>query len=106
MLQFAVRKGVPKSDPSGMLLSQEREAWAREKVRLEKALHQAQAQAARLRGEIRSDALREMTGPQADNAALKVGHRFGARSQPVPTEPEAFRFISPPFGCRGFTQST
>lgn len=57
-----------------MLLSQEREAWSREKVRLEKALHQAQAQVARLRGEMRSDALREMTGPEADNAALKVRH--------------------------------
>ncbi|XP_029700863.1 A-kinase anchor protein 9 isoform X4 [Takifugu rubripes] len=68
---FNFRKGVSKSDSSGMLLSQEREAWTREKVRLEKALHQAQAQVARLRGEIRSDTLREMTGPEADNAALK-----------------------------------
>uniref|UniRef100_H3DJI4 Pericentrin/AKAP-450 centrosomal targeting domain-containing protein n=1 Tax=Tetraodon nigroviridis TaxID=99883 RepID=H3DJI4_TETNG len=64
-------KGIAKSDSSGTLLSQEREAWAREKVRLERALHQAQAQVARLRGEIRSDTLREITGPQADNAALK-----------------------------------
>lgn len=63
-------------DSSGVLLSQEREAWAREKVRLEKALDQAQAQVARLRGEIRSDVLREITGPEADNAALKVGHTF------------------------------
>lgn len=55
-----------------MLLSQEREAWTREKVRLEKALHLAQAQVARLRGEIRTDTLREITGPEADNAALKV----------------------------------
>lgn len=55
-----------------MLLSQEREAWTREKVRLEKALHLAQSQVARLKAEIRSDALREMTGPEADNAALKV----------------------------------
>lgn len=59
-----------------MLLSQEREAWAREKVHLEKALHQAQAQVARLRREIRSDTLREITGPEADNAALKVRQRF------------------------------
>lgn len=55
-----------------MLLSQEREAWTREKFRLEKALHQAQAQLARLRGEIRTDTMREITGPEADNAALKV----------------------------------
>lgn len=55
-----------------MLLSQEREAWTREKARLEKALHLAQAQVARIRGEIRNDTLREITGPEADNAALKV----------------------------------
>uniref|UniRef100_A0A3Q4HQP7 A kinase (PRKA) anchor protein 9 n=1 Tax=Neolamprologus brichardi TaxID=32507 RepID=A0A3Q4HQP7_NEOBR len=54
-----------------LLLSQEREAWAREKTRLEKALHLAQSQVARLRGEIRSENLREITGPDADNAALK-----------------------------------
>lgn len=61
-----------KADSSGVLLSQEREAWTREKLRLEKALHQAQAQVARLRGEIRTDTLREITGPEADNAALRV----------------------------------
>lgn len=59
-------------DSSGMLLSQEREAWAREKIRLEKALHLAQSQVARLRGEIRTENLREISGPDADNAALKV----------------------------------
>uniref|UniRef100_A0A3Q1JLZ9 A kinase (PRKA) anchor protein 9 n=1 Tax=Anabas testudineus TaxID=64144 RepID=A0A3Q1JLZ9_ANATE len=62
---------VTKLDSAGLLLSQEREAWAREKVRLEKALHLAQSQLARLRADIRSDALREITGPGADNAALK-----------------------------------
>ncbi|KAM7373294.1 hypothetical protein PAMP_008158 [Pampus punctatissimus] len=65
------RRGVSKADSAGMLLSQEREAWTREKVRLEKALHLAHAQVARLKGEIRTDAQREMTGPEADNAALK-----------------------------------
>lgn len=59
-------------DSAGLLLSQEREAWARERIRLEKALHLAQSQVARLRGEIRSENLREITGPDADNAALKV----------------------------------
>ncbi|XP_041812023.1 A-kinase anchor protein 9 isoform X2 [Chelmon rostratus] len=68
---FSSRRGVSKADPSGMLLSQEREAWTREKARLEKALHLAQAQVARIRGEIRNDTLREITGPEADNAALK-----------------------------------
>ncbi|XP_062291626.1 A-kinase anchor protein 9 isoform X2 [Scomber scombrus] len=65
------RRGVSKLDSAGMLVSQEREAWTREKVRMEKALHLAQAQVARLRGEIRTDTLQEITGPEADNAALK-----------------------------------
>ncbi|XP_034401671.1 A-kinase anchor protein 9 isoform X4 [Cyclopterus lumpus] len=68
---FSNRRVVSKADSSGMILSQEREAWTREKVRLEKALLLAQAQVARLRGEIRTDALREITGSEADNAALK-----------------------------------
>lgn len=66
---------MSKADSSGLVLSEEREAWTREKVRLEKALLLAQAQVARLRGEIRADNLREMTGPEADNAALKVSSK-------------------------------
>lgn len=62
-----------KADTSGLMFSQEREAWTREKTRLEKALHQAQVQLSRLRGEIRAETVREVTGPEADNAALKVG---------------------------------
>ncbi|XP_010789773.1 A-kinase anchor protein 9 isoform X3 [Notothenia coriiceps] len=65
------RRGGSKSDSAGLTLSQEREVWTREKLRLEKALILAQAQVARLRGEMRSDALREITGPESDNAALK-----------------------------------
>ncbi|XP_078146258.1 A-kinase anchor protein 9 isoform X1 [Centroberyx gerrardi] len=65
------RRGVAKADSAGILLSQEREAWTRERTRLEKALHLAQAQVSRLRGEIRTDTLRDITGPEADNAALK-----------------------------------
>lgn len=61
-----------KADTSSLMFSQEREAWTRERTRLEKALHQAQAQLARLRAEIRADTVREVTGPEADNAALKV----------------------------------
>ena len=57
---------------SSALLSQEREAWSRERSRLEKALQQAQAQTGRLRGEVRSEALSDVTGPDLDNAALKV----------------------------------
>ncbi|CAL8396852.1 unnamed protein product [Gadus morhua 'NCC'] len=56
---------------SSALLSQEREAWSRERSRLEKALQQAQAQTGRLRGEVRSEALSDVTGPDRDNAALK-----------------------------------
>ncbi|XP_032437219.1 A-kinase anchor protein 9 isoform X1 [Xiphophorus hellerii] len=70
------RRGVSKADSAAMLLSQEREAWTREKLRLEKALHLSQSQVARLRGEIRSDTLREITGPDADNSALKVRKRM------------------------------
>lgn len=66
------RRAVSKADSAGMLLSQEREAWTREKLQLEKALHLSQSQVARLRAEIRSDSLREVTGPEADNSALKV----------------------------------
>ncbi|XP_074543123.1 A-kinase anchor protein 9 isoform X2 [Halichoeres trimaculatus] len=69
--QFSSRRGVSKVDSTSLLLSQEREAWTRERVRLEKALHQSQAQVARLRGEIRTEILREISGPEADNAALK-----------------------------------
>ncbi|KAM6899994.1 LOW QUALITY PROTEIN: A-kinase anchor protein 9 [Xenentodon cancila] len=65
------RRGVSKTDSAGLLLSQEREAWTQEKSHLEKALHLAQAQVARLGVEIRSGTPREITGPEADNAALK-----------------------------------
>ncbi|KAG7458289.1 hypothetical protein MATL_G00236630 [Megalops atlanticus] len=53
------------------LHSSEREAWARERARLEKALRQAEVEASRLRGEIRVDSLRDITGSDADGAALK-----------------------------------
>lgn len=56
---------------AGALLSQEREAWSRERGRLEKGLRLAQAELTRLRGEIRTETLRDMTGPDADNATLK-----------------------------------
>uniref|UniRef100_A0A3B5MSW5 Pericentrin/AKAP-450 centrosomal targeting domain-containing protein n=1 Tax=Xiphophorus couchianus TaxID=32473 RepID=A0A3B5MSW5_9TELE len=69
--QAGAGRGVSKADSAAMLLSQEREAWTREKLRLEKALHLSQSQVACLRGEIRSDTLREITGPDADNSALK-----------------------------------
>lgn len=68
---FSSRRGVSKADSTGFLFSQEREAWTREKMHLEKALHQAQAQVARLRAEVRAETMREITGPEADNAALK-----------------------------------
>jgi len=78
VLQLSNRRVVSKADSSGTILSQEREAWTREKVRLEKALLLAQAQVARLRGEIRTDALREITGSETDNAALKVSEKLTA----------------------------
>lgn len=62
-------------DSTGLILSQERESWTRERIQLEKALHQAQSQVARLMGEVRSKTLREITGPEADNSALKVSKK-------------------------------
>lgn len=62
-------------DSAGLIFSQEQESWSREKIRLEKALHLAQSQVARLRGEIRSETLRVITGPEADNSALKVSKK-------------------------------
>ncbi|XP_036411343.1 A-kinase anchor protein 9 isoform X3 [Megalops cyprinoides] len=53
------------------LHSSEREAWAREKARLEKALQQAEEEALRLRGEICVDSLRDITGSDTDGTALK-----------------------------------
>ncbi|XP_030644356.1 A-kinase anchor protein 9 [Chanos chanos] len=51
--------------------SSEREAWNRERSRLEKALRHAEAELTHLRSELRTDTLRDLTGPDADNAALK-----------------------------------
>uniref|UniRef100_A0A3Q3QEQ2 Pericentrin/AKAP-450 centrosomal targeting domain-containing protein n=1 Tax=Monopterus albus TaxID=43700 RepID=A0A3Q3QEQ2_MONAL len=68
--QSSGRRGLSNVDQAGVLLSQEREAWTREKIRLEKALHLAQSQVVRLKGEIRSDTLREIVEPGADNARM------------------------------------
>ncbi|XP_030003529.1 A-kinase anchor protein 9 [Sphaeramia orbicularis] len=65
------RRGTGKVDNASLLLSQEREAWTRERMRLEKALNLAQTQVAQLRAEVRTETLREISGPEADNAALK-----------------------------------
>uniref|UniRef100_A0AAV2K9K5 Pericentrin/AKAP-450 centrosomal targeting domain-containing protein n=1 Tax=Knipowitschia caucasica TaxID=637954 RepID=A0AAV2K9K5_KNICA len=65
------RRTTSKPDSSSLLLAQEREAWTRERARLDKALLQAQSQLARLRTEVRTETLRELSGPEADNAALK-----------------------------------
>ncbi|KAL7858832.1 hypothetical protein AOLI_G00189340 [Acnodon oligacanthus] len=54
-----------------VLFSSEREAWSREKIRLEKSLRQAEAELSRLRGEIRSDTLRDVAAPDTNNSALK-----------------------------------
>ncbi|XP_068188344.1 A-kinase anchor protein 9 [Antennarius striatus] len=78
---FSSRRGVTKEPPSGTLLSQEQEAWGRERTRLERALHVSQAQVARLRADIRSDMLREITGPGAGNAALKKMYGKFMRSE-------------------------
>ncbi|KAM9823838.1 A-kinase anchor protein 9 [Neosynchiropus ocellatus] len=68
---FSTRKSGTKGDSAGLLLTQEREAWAREKTRLEKALQLSHSQLARVKMELRSDTEREITGPEAENLALK-----------------------------------
>nr|XP_061808451.1 A-kinase anchor protein 9-like [Nerophis lumbriciformis] len=69
---YSGRRGAYRLDSAdAVLLSQEKEALSQEKVHLEKALDQALAQVARLKGEIRTDTLRQITGPEADNAVLK-----------------------------------
>ncbi|XDV33472.1 hypothetical protein PO909_003874 [Leuciscus waleckii] len=54
-----------------VLFSSERESWAQERKRLEKSLAQAEAELNRLRAESRSDTLRDLTGADPDNTALK-----------------------------------
>ncbi|XP_041932184.1 A-kinase anchor protein 9 isoform X3 [Alosa sapidissima] len=63
------RKGAEQQELA--VLSVEREAWGRERTRMERSLRQAEAELTRLRGELRNDTLRDMTGPDADNVALK-----------------------------------
>uniref|UniRef100_A0A674BXI8 Pericentrin/AKAP-450 centrosomal targeting domain-containing protein n=1 Tax=Salmo trutta TaxID=8032 RepID=A0A674BXI8_SALTR len=66
------RGGVDKQqEATSLLFSSERESWTRERSRLEKGLRLAQAEVTRLRGEIRTESLRDMTGPDTDNATLK-----------------------------------
>lgn len=59
-------------EATSLLFSSERESWTRERSRLEKVLRLAQAEVTRLRGEIRTESLRDITGPEADNSTLTV----------------------------------
>ncbi|XP_042165991.1 A-kinase anchor protein 9 isoform X5 [Oncorhynchus tshawytscha] len=58
-------------EAASLLFSSERESWTRERSRLEKGLRLAQAEVTRMRAEIRTESLRDMTGPDTDNATLK-----------------------------------
>ncbi|KAA0709890.1 A-kinase anchor protein 9 [Triplophysa tibetana] len=49
----------------------ERDAWIHERGRLEKSLRRAEAELSRVRADVRSDALRDLTGPDVDSSALK-----------------------------------
>ncbi|MCI4381391.1 hypothetical protein PGIGA_G00251020 [Pangasianodon gigas] len=49
----------------------QREVWMREKSRMEKSLRQAEVEISRLRAEIRSDTVRDLSTADADNATLK-----------------------------------
>ena len=72
-LQSSRRGGVDKQhEAASLLFSSERESWTRERSRLEKGLRLAQAEVTRMRGEIRAESLRDMTGPDTDNNTLKV----------------------------------
>ncbi|XP_035391455.1 A-kinase anchor protein 9 isoform X3 [Electrophorus electricus] len=51
--------------------SSEREAWSRERSRLEQSLRQAELELSHLRGEVRSATVRDLSVPDADNAVLK-----------------------------------
>ncbi|XP_053368918.1 A-kinase anchor protein 9 isoform X3 [Clarias gariepinus] len=61
----------PSSEVPGGVLEVQREAWLREKRRMEKSLCQAEAELSRLRAEVRSDAVRDLSTSDNDNAALK-----------------------------------
>ncbi|GAA6087130.1 A-kinase anchor protein 9 isoform X1, partial [Tachysurus ichikawai] len=49
----------------------QKEVWMREKSKMEKSLHQAEAEISRLRAEIRSDAVRDLSTSDTDNATIK-----------------------------------
>ncbi|XP_018605786.2 A-kinase anchor protein 9 isoform X2 [Scleropages formosus] len=67
----SARRSVDNQDTQDILLSLDRETWSKEKSRLEKALRQAEAEVARLRADLRADALRDAAAPDAENVALK-----------------------------------
>ncbi len=58
-----------------VVFSSERDSWAQERNRLEKSLRQAEAELTRLRAEVRSETLRDLTGADLDNMALRVSVR-------------------------------
>ncbi|XP_056596754.1 A-kinase anchor protein 9 isoform X3 [Triplophysa dalaica] len=49
----------------------ERDVWIHERSRLEKSLRRAEAELSRVRADVRSDALRDLTGSDVDSSALK-----------------------------------
>ncbi len=71
--QSWIRAGVERQEL--VVFSSERDSWAQERNRLEKSLRQAEAELTRLRTEIRSETLRDLTGADLDNTALRVSVR-------------------------------
>ncbi|XP_035286538.1 LOW QUALITY PROTEIN: A-kinase anchor protein 9 [Anguilla anguilla] len=63
--------GAGRADGVESLLASAREGWESERTQLEKRLRLAEAEATRLRGKIRSDALWDFADSDADGAALK-----------------------------------
>ncbi|KAI5091939.1 A-kinase anchor protein 9 [Silurus meridionalis] len=61
----------PSSEVSEGVLEVQKEVCLREKSRMEKSLHQAEVEISRLRAEIRSDVVRDLSGSDTDSATLK-----------------------------------
>lgn len=55
------------------LVASEKETWSREKLSLQKALKQANAEISKLRAELRSEAFLRELGSDSENAVLRVG---------------------------------
>lgn len=93
----------------------QREVWMREKSRMEKSLRQAEVEISRLRAEIRSDTVRDLSTVDADNATLKVIELYVVctrlilavrKHEEEITLVDNTYSVTPPTPCRGFMENT